>query len=276
MMFTKLLASVVLFCSAAYAATDTKPVGTATVRGSMRIDGNQITSDATLFDGSTVETEEASATLNMGTHTIIIMAAGTRGIVHEDYIKLEQGKIDLKPTCGFVVEADQARITPNSLDSHSVISISNSSASVMVQNGEFLILDKEGRVLHALRSGNSQSFGTGTTPSGTQATYAGTLSIVDNHHLLTLFAPDTNVTYELQGKNTDKIQGNFVQVNGTIDPKRSSILAQVDGVISPTKGTAMCAEKGSPLPWILAGAAAAAAGAAAAIVVSQPSTPASK
>ena len=272
-MSTKQLAGALLLCSTAYAATNTKPVGTVILRGDMRIDGNQVTSDATLFDGSTVETAEASATLHLNANADIMMTAGTRSIVHDGYVKLEQGKIDVKPTCGFVVEANGVRITPSSANSHAVIS---SNASVTALTGEFLILDNQGRVLSRIRNGTSQAFGTGQAQPTGPATYAGALSNLDNHSMLTLFGPDNNVTYELQGRSANKVQGKFVLVNGTIDPKRTSVYTQE--VISTTKGAAMCTAGANPYPWLLSAAAVAALGGgiAAAVALDQPATPASR
>jgi hypothetical protein len=271
---TKLLATAMLFCSVAYGATGTKSVGTASVRGNIRVDGNQITTDATLFDGSTVETTAVSATLYIDTHSVIMMDTGTRSIVHENYVKLEQGKIDVKPVCGFVVEVDRVRVTPNSTTAHGVIYISNSSVSVMALHGEFLVLDDHGRVLSELHSGSSKSFGTGEVEPLAQAIHVGNLSILDHHHLLTSFAPDTDVTYELQGRHADRIQGKLMQIHGAVDPQRHSVLSQVGEVISATRGTEMCTEK--PLyPWII-GAAAAAGTAAGFAIVNQPPSPASK
>jgi hypothetical protein len=239
----------------------------------MRIDGNQVTSDATLFDGSTIETTEASAMLHMNANADIMMTAGTRSTVHDGYVKLEQGKIDLKPACGFVVEANGVRITPSSLTSRAEIT---SSASVTVLSGEFLILDNQGRVLSRVHNRGSQSFDASHALPAGRATYAGTLSSLDLHSMLTLFGPDSNITYELQGRSAKKMQGKFVLVNGTIDPKKSSFFTEE--VISTTKGTAMCTQGASPYPWILSGAALAALGGgiAAAVATNQSGTPASR
>ncbi len=273
-MSAKLLGFAVLFCSVAYASSNT-PVGTVSVRGNIRVDGNQVTTDATLFDGSTVETQDASATVYLGSNSSVIMAAGSRSIVHDGYVTLEQGQIDLKPTCGFVVETGQLRITPNSPDSHGVISASGSSVSLTSQHGEFFVLDKQGRILNTLHSGNSQSFSSGQMQSANPATYVGTLSILDNHHLLTLLAPDTNVAYEIRGHDVSKLKGSLVQVNGAIDPKQSSVLTQE--VMASTKASGMCTERTGAYPWLVGGAIAAGAGTAAALAITNHSpTPASR
>jgi len=277
-MSTKLIATALLFCSAAYGQTNAKVVGSAAVRGNLRIDGNQVTSDATLFDGSTVETTDATATLQMGSHAVVLMNAGTRSIVHDGYITLDQGKIDVRATCGFVVDADQVRVTPNSSASHGVVYISNSSVSVLAMDGEFLILDKEGRVLGTIHSGQSQAFSAGKEQTAGPATYAGTLSSTDNHPMLTLFGPDNKTTYELQGRSATHIeadlQSRLVLVNGAVDPKRSSYYVQ--DVIATKQETAMCRANAPLYPWLLASTALL-GGAAAAIVVTNGSpTPASR
>jgi hypothetical protein len=274
----KLLVVLLLLCSTSHAVTNSntaansKPVGAAIVRGDMRIDGNPITSNATLFDGNTVETSEASATLQMNGNVEIVMTAGTRAVVHDGYVKLEQGKVDVKITCGYVIELNGMRITPSSSNSHAEIG-SNASANVL--NGEFLVLDSQGRVLNRIRKGGAQSFAAGQAKAPGPATYAGALSSEDLHPILTLFGPDSSVAYELQGRNVNKIQGRYVLINGTIDSKRSSFFTQE--VISSTKETAMCTE-GAGDKAILALAIPAAVGGAiaAAVVTSQHPTPASR
>ena len=269
-MSTKLLAAAMLFCSVAYGAPSTTIVGTATVRGNMHVDGNQVTGDATLFDGSTVETAAASATLRMDQHSIIEMATGSRVIVHESYVTLEQGSIDIKPVCGFVVETNGVRVTPNSPNAHAMVS----NGSVSSHSGEFFVLDSHGRILSRVRGGSAQSLGANQAQSAGAATYVGNLSILDRHPLLTLLAPDAHTTYELQGKDVDKIRGNLVEVDGTIDPKRNSALIEVGAVIAHMKTRPMCAAKAPPY-WLL-GSAAAAAGIGAGIATNEPSTPASR
>lgn len=270
-MSTRLLAAAILFCSVAFGESGTTTVGTATVRGNMRIDGNQVTGDATLFDGSTVETAAASAILRMDQHSIIEMAAGSRVIVHEEYVTLEQGSIDIKPTCGFVVETNGVRVTPNSHNARAVVS----NGSMSSQSGEFYVLDSHGRILSRVRHGGSQSLGAGQAQPTGAATYVGNLSIVDGRRLLTLLPPDTHVVYELQGRHADKIQGNLMEIAGTIDPKRNTTFVQVEEVIAHMKDRPICTEK-PVYPWVL-GAAAAAAGTGAGIAIANESaTPASR
>jgi hypothetical protein len=270
-----LLAVAVLYCSSAYAATNTKPVGTATVRGNVRIDGSEVQSNATLFDGSVVETAEASTTLEMNGQSVVMMTPDTRSVVHDDYVRLDQGKIDLRPACGFVVEAGQLRITPNSPTSHAVIYISNSSVSVMAMDGEFLILNKEGRLVSKVHDRSSQSFSTGEVHPLTPAIYVGSLSDLDTHPVLTLLGPENKIEYELHGRKASKIEGRLALVSGTIDPKLSSFFTEE---VIATKGeTAVCTQKG-PFPYMLVGfaAAAAAGGGAAIVITNNPNPPASR
>lgn len=275
-MSAKLLAVGLICCSTAYAATSTTAVGTAVVRGDMRVDGNTVSSNATLFDGSVVETVDATVTLNMFTHSVVTLSPGSRAVAHDGYVQLDQGKLDVRPMCGFVVEANGVRITPNSPTSHALIYISNASASVESLDGEFIVLDDQGRVLTSIHVGHSQSFGSGeaaqTTPNGT-ATYAGMLNSLDTHPILTLVGPDSKTSYELRGRKADKVNRRMALVNGTINPKRSSFFTEA--VIFEKKETAMCTDRSIPYPWIIAAAAAASAAAAIA-VTNQPSPAASR
>ncbi len=274
-MSTKLLAAAIFCCSVAYGAAG-QTIGTATVRGNVRVDGNQVTGDATLFDGTKVETAAASATLRMSQRSIIEMSTGTRSVIYGNYVRLEQGTIDFKPTCGFVAEVNGVRVTPNSSNTHGVISLSSSGASLSSQSGEFLILDKTGRLLSRIPAGSSQPIGTNLAQL-VAPTYVGNVSVVSSHRILTLLGPDANTRYELQGQNIHKLQGRLMEIDGDIDPNKKTISAWVDDVIATSDDRRLCVERIAVPYRLLVGAAAVGAGFGAGFAVgNQPSTPASR
>ena len=90
-MIDKLKVLVVVLCMLSYAEAGTVSIGTASARGDMRVDNNMVTDSATLFEGSVVETGQASADLHLGAGTEITMASSSRGTLYRDHLVLQQG-----------------------------------------------------------------------------------------------------------------------------------------------------------------------------------------
>ena len=64
-MISKLFAAAMVLCAASYATAGTTAIGTVSARGSLRVDGYAVKGDATLFNGTVVETGQASAALRL-------------------------------------------------------------------------------------------------------------------------------------------------------------------------------------------------------------------
>ena len=77
-MIDKLKVLVVVLCMLSFAEAGTVSIGTASARGDMRVDSYTVKGGATLFDGSVVETGQASADLHLCEGTEITMASSSR------------------------------------------------------------------------------------------------------------------------------------------------------------------------------------------------------
>src|SRR5665213_2037084 len=64
-MFRKLQVAAILLCMLSYAAAGTVSIGTASARGDLRVDSYLVKGNATLFDGSVVETGQTTANLRL-------------------------------------------------------------------------------------------------------------------------------------------------------------------------------------------------------------------
>src|ERR1700733_14309784 len=69
-----LLAMIFVTFSYASASGATNAIGTVSARGDFRVDGNSVWGNGTLFDGTTVETGQATATLRLANGTEIMLA----------------------------------------------------------------------------------------------------------------------------------------------------------------------------------------------------------
>jgi hypothetical protein len=174
--------AIVLLCGLSYAAAGTASIGTASARGDMQVDSHTVYGNATLFDGSVIETGQAAAELRLEKGTEIVLGAKSSCTIHRDRLVLQQGVSELATATSFQLEANGLRVTPNEPNSHGVVSVSSAtSVDVSTLQGSFRVTNDQGVVLTSVRPGLTLSFamqaGAGTkwtfTTTGKTAREAG-------------------------------------------------------------------------------------------------------
>jgi hypothetical protein len=185
----------------------------------MRVDGYMVKGDATLFDGTVVETGQASAALRLDKGVEIKLSTSSRGTLHRDRLVLQQGTSELASSNTFQLEANGLRVTPSEPNSRGLVSVSGANTvEVAALTGGFRVTDAHGLLLARIRPGNALSFGVpqAGAPESSSITVVGKLTVDDGHYYLT--ASETEVVYELRGQNFDKLVGKNVSITGTLDP----------------------------------------------------------
>jgi hypothetical protein len=217
-----LAAFMLFFCSCAYASSGSGSIGigTVSVRGNLRVDGYTVQGNGTLFDGTAVETGQATATLRLDNGTEITMAINSRGIVYRDRLVLLQGQSELKSSgSSFFLEADGLRVVPGGPNTLGVVSVSpENTVQVASLTGELRIVDDAGLSLAHVSPGTTMSFrqatGTGGAANGTSVTESGMVSVENGQYYLTT---SDGTKYLLTGKDFQKYVGKkVVVVNGTL------------------------------------------------------------
>lgn len=219
-MLKKIHAVLTLFCMATYASAGTAVLGTASVRGDMRVDGYAVKGDATVFDGSVVETGDASANLRMGRGVEITMSRSSRGAIYRDRFVLQQGESELTAPGSFELQANGLRVTPNKPNSVGIVALRPGNAvEVAALSGSFEVRDGQGLLLSNVLPGRPLSFAmqdqANLAPQFLSMT--GILSYENGNYYLT---SDENVKYELIGdvKDLQKLVGDKVVVTGNYRP----------------------------------------------------------
>jgi hypothetical protein len=226
-MLRKLQAAAMLLCMLSYAAAGTVSIGTVSARGDMSVDSNLVKGNATLFDGSVVETGQATADLRLGKGTEITMATASRGTVYSDRLVLQRGQTELTASSSFQLEANGLRVTPNEPNSRGVVSLmAGNTVEVASLNGSFGVTNDHGVLLAHVRPGRMVSFameggGDSTTFSG-----VGMVSFENGQYYL---ETGENEKYVLTCKDMKKYVGDKVFVFATMQPSS----AQTGGV-TPT------------------------------------------
>jgi len=282
-MISKLPAIGAMLLTCSYAMAGSTAIGTASVRGEMRIDGDSVKGNATLFDGTVVETgQAATAALRLDRGIEIKLATGSRSTLYRDRIVLQQGTSEFAPSGSFYLEANGLEVAPNQPNSRAVVSMSGpKTVQIAALAGEFRITDGRGLLLARLNTGKAMSFAlqAGPPESG-QITVEGQLTKIDGHYYL--IESTRNIRYELAGKGFFWSEGAEVKVTGTLKPssnpdeKKSGVIVVSSMTKVPVSGVPSGIANGPS--WVIVGSIAA-AGAAIGIAVAETSgssTPASK
>jgi len=216
------LAAFMLFsfsCAYASSGPGSIGIGTVSVRGNIRVDGYTVQGNGTLFDGTAVETSQATAILRLENGTEITMAIHSRGIVYHDRLVLLQGQSQLKASSSsFFLEADGLRVVPGGPNTLGIVSVSSPKAfQVAAVKGELRIVDDAGLSLANVMPGTSMSLGQATGPgglaNGTSVQEVGLVSVENGQYYLTT---SDGTKYLLTGKDFQKDVGKEVVVDGKL------------------------------------------------------------
>ncbi len=213
-MFRKLQVAAVLLCMLSYAAAGTVSIGTASARGDLRVDSYAVKGNATLFDGSVVETGQATAELRLSKGAEITMSSSSRGTLYSDRLVLQQGESELSAPSSFQLEANGLRVTANEPNSRGVVSLKvGNTVEVASLNGSFGVTSDHGILLANVRPGRVVSFTMQADANPAVFSGVGLVSFENGTYYLTT---SENVKYVLTCKDTHKYVGDKVVVSGTI------------------------------------------------------------
>ena len=229
----KFLAAAALMCSLPYALAGTNVIGTATARGDLRVDGYAVKGNATIFDGTVVETGNASAAIRLKSGAEVKLATNSRSQLFGDHLVLQRGSTELEPSNKITFEANGLHVTPNSPNSRGTVSINDDDqVEVAALTGQFRVTNASGTLLGSVATGKAMSFDppqapdtqipAAATPKGpvNMSVYGTLTRSNDNHYYLNLPAPDLGYVYEVQGvsgSNLESFVGKVVEINGTVD-----------------------------------------------------------
>jgi hypothetical protein len=213
-MFKKLQVAATLLCMLSYATAGTVSIGTASARGDMRVDNYLVKGNATLFDGSVVETGQATANLRLKKGTEITMSTASRGTLHSDRLVLQQGESELAASSSFQLEANGFLVTPNEPNSRGVVSLkAGNTVEVASLNGSFGVTTNHGVLLANVRPGRVVSFAMQAGANAANFSGLGLVSFENGTYYLTT---DENVKYVLTCKDSHRFIGDKVTVSGTL------------------------------------------------------------
>lgn len=211
----KLQVGAVLMFLSSYALAGTVSIGTASARGEMRVDSYVVKGNATLFDGTVVETGQATADLRMDKGTLITMSTSSRGTLYRDRLVLQQGESMLAASSSFQLEANGLHVTPKMQNSLGVVSLKEGNrVEVAALHGSFGVTNDHGVLVASVPAGHAALISMqtgGETPTAYSS--VGTVSFVDGHYFLTDSAAEK---FEITCKNMSGYVGKEVTLTGIV------------------------------------------------------------
>jgi hypothetical protein len=258
-MVRNLAVAAMLAATLANASAGTVAIGTASARGDMRVDQYKVNGNATLFDGSVVETDQATADLRLDRGVDITMSTGSRATLFHDRIVLQKGASELTTSSPFQVDANNLRVTASASDARGVVAVkSGNMVEVAALSGSFGVTNDKGALLARVVPGHPLSFsleaGAGAAASGSQP-FEGTGILskeADGNYLLSV----GEVKFQITGSGLDRGVGKKVTIKGTTVPDQ----APADGAVmvvnvSSVHGAPMDANVCAIIAWfVIAGA----------------------
>lgn len=242
----------------------TSSIGVAMSEGSILINDSMAAGNATVFEGSTIETQSAFSQVRLNGGAQLRLASDSRGMVFTDHVNLEKGSARIAGysanASGLNIRADGSASATISMRDQGVVQIAALTGSVHVFNAAGINVANllPGRALDLQPQDAGASAASSLT--GCAVKTGGNTFFTDD---------TTNVTAQLRGSNVRA--GRHVQITGAPVPNATAAspatqvfnvtsVKDVSGACKP--GTAAAAAAGG------AGAAAAGGGAAAGVGLS--------
>ena len=209
------------------AAADSESIGTVSARGDFRVDSHLVSGNATLFNGSMVETGTATADLRMGKDATITMSTNSRGTLYRDRMVLQQGESELTAPESFHLEVEGLHVAASGPNSHGVISLkTGNTVQVSALSGTFSVTNDHGSTLASISPGRAMTFAFQSGSSGTAFTGTGKVTFSNGQYYLTL--KSTGVKYELNGDGLANLVGKEVTITGTLETPTSPAGGNID------------------------------------------------
>jgi hypothetical protein len=190
----------------------TGPIGFVKATGEFNMDGSGTRDNATLFNGSVIETAVSPSHVTLQNGTRVDLGAASRERVFRDHAVLEKGMTQVHGGAPYAVLANNLRIS--SADPFRVAVNDPGTVRVTAMDGSAEVKNARGQLVAMVEPGNSLDFQEAAASAPSHLT--GCLQKVGTHFVLR--DSTTNVVVELTGSDLEKYAGKWVDVTGSVDP----------------------------------------------------------
>ncbi len=214
-------------------------IGTAQSTGKFRVDNSPVSGNATLFEGSRIETASSSPHVDIQNGPSFQLAPESRATIFGNRAVLEQGGaiVEGRPApsaSSFGVQARNLWIQTEDQNGAARIQLSGATrVQVAAIKGTIRVKNAQGLLVANLAAGTALEFDPQNGASGSTR-MSGCLHKNSNRFMLT--DETTSVTVELRGEGLDREVGHNVVVNGMMEAAGESQIVHVASIARGTKG----------------------------------------
>jgi len=178
------------------------------------VDNASVAGNATLFDGSTIQTTGFSSRVQLNGGAHLGLGAGSRVQVHSDRLSLESGMAEVQSASKFEIDARTLRITPSNASSVARVKLDgDGKVLVTALNAPVNVENRDGVLVARLAPGLSMSF----LPQGAGgAPFDSTGCVLQKTGAAIITDANGNTVTELRGADLRKAVGNTVHVTGAV------------------------------------------------------------
>lgn len=191
-------------------------VGVVTASGSFTVDSSRMAGNATLFEGSVIETGKGSSQLRLNNGARMHLAAESRGIVYRDRMILERGDSQFESLNSYQVEALTLHVRPSGGASARVKVRDANTLHVAALNGPVRVANAQGVLIARLEAGHALQFTPEAAGAAAPSSMTGCLAMSNHKYMLKDEA--SSVSFEVVGGGVEKHVGSRVQIMGTVNP----------------------------------------------------------
>ncbi len=192
-------------------------IGIAVANGTFQVDNAQVAGNSTLFDGSKVETTEASSRLRLRDGTRVELAARSRAVVFQDRTLLESGFAEFQAAPTYRIEARGLRIS--SVRGRSIVRVrleGQKTVLVAALYGPVRVFKESGLLVANVADGASLRFEPEAQPEGATR-ISGCLLRKDSEFILVDQTANVVVDLLAEPAQLTPQLGNRVEVEGVVD-----------------------------------------------------------
>ena len=218
-------------------------IGVARSWGAFFVNNASVPGSATVFDGTSLKTADASSNINLTGGERVMLASKSAAIVHPDRLSLDHGAAEFSGMAAYRVEARSLRIGASDSAAHIRVGIDRQNRVLVASvGGSAEVRNSQGRLVARVASGVALAF-SAASPEAIDMT--GVVEVEDGKYYLTDDA--TKVKVELRGNDLAKLSGKRVHITGAVDSAEagSAGAAQVVSVASATVAAATVGAAGT-------------------------------
>jgi hypothetical protein len=213
--------SLVFVLTACGLVASNRPIGFATVTGSMRVDNAEVRGTATVLDGTSLETNSNPSKIAFSNGDRLELAADSAGRIYADRLLLDRGFAQLHASLEYSVVANSLQVVPKRASTLRIGHLAGNTIQVSVTSGEAQVLNSDGLVVASVLPGTGLELTPDTTGAARESNVTGQLTARSGHYYITDGA--THVTFELEGNKLDAAVGSCVNATG---PSTATNVAQ--------------------------------------------------